>query len=626
MDVYAFFTAFAGILFLFMALRFISVKKEYGVKFIFITTNLLFFILSFSLFFAIYATAPETQRLLFRLAVSVWLIIPLMLVSLAIPIAQRYRKKMIRVVRFVLLPLLFILIVTFQRAPLSVFDFYESSGGMLVYSFNQPGYWHYIAGLYCLLCGAITMWLLLRLKQTLYPYVSPKQKWQALLIIVPVPYFYLTVIILDIALPGLQNGLVLGATHLIGVPSSAALFYSATMYGSTANTWEELSGLFIQRIRQVIFFLDNQGHITYVNKFGLELLGHPLHEVSGKPVENFFSQPLIIKKQINLAGHVLESQRETVQLLPANASPVPCIVNIIKVPGKVYDKPGYVLVGIDIQEKVNLQSRVKERILIASKLHGLKTSLEKSVARRQNELSKAKEILEKEVANRMHVEKKLMREASLKETMLREIHHRVKNNIQMIISLINMGASETDTCEEMHKVYSHLTKRVRDISYVHDYFYDLPSMHRVNFNHFITKTTNELKCRKSKGKQILFKILGSDKTLTVKQAIPCGIILYELLTNAMQHAFPDPEVKNNQDINKSLVTVVFDFSDNDFYLKVKDNGVGMSVKQGAPANKGLGLSLVSNLVNDDLQGDITYSKTNGTNITVRFQGDFVNTV
>ncbi len=625
MDVYAFFTAFAGLLYVFMAFRFLSLKKESAAKFLFSSLNLLLFIIAFSLFFAFYTTVQQTQLLLFQVAVTGWLVLPLLMVGLAIPFSQKYRKHVLRLLAFVLFPVALALIASFNSSPFSIMNIYMNSIGLPVYSFDPQSYWHYLLGLYFFLAGSITLWLLLRLNKTIFPYVSQKQKWQARLIILPVPFFYLPVIFFDIVLPGMQMAVLPNVTHLLGLPALAALFYSATMFDSNDMIWEELSGIFIQRIKQLIFFLDSRGEITYVNRFGAELLNYPLHEIAGKPAASFFRQPLALNKLINMAGFVHDNQKETMYLLPHNDNPVPLAVNVVKVPGKVYEKSGYVLIGLDIREKVFLQSRVNERIRVEARLQSLSQNLERRVASRQDELVRAKKLLDKEVASRQEAEKKLIREVSVKEEMLREIHHRVKNNIQLVISLINIVSGQDKVSEDLRKVYLHLAKRIRDVSYIHDYFYDLPSMGRVNFNHFIRKTTNELKSRRSKGQQIQFKLVVTEQPLTVKQAIPCGIVVYELLTNVIDHAFPESEAQDNPVLATSTVNVEFNYTEPLFQLNVKDNGIGLPLQKGQPEKEGLGLNLVHTIVKEDLKGDIAIDNYNGTNIKICFRGDPVNT-
>lgn len=190
----------------------------------------------------------------------------------------------------------------------------------------------------------------------------------------------------------------------------------------------------------------------------------------------------------------------------------------------------------------------------------------------------------------------------------------------MVISLINMVSAESGIKDDLKQEYWKLAKRIRGVSYIHDYFYDLPSMGQVNFNHFIARATSELRSTKPKGKQILFKMVVSDKLLTVKQAIPCGIIVYELLSNAIEHAFPEAEIKNRPIFALSTVYVEFEYTEHSFHLFIKDNGIGLPVNNGYPSSEGLGLNLVNNLVKEDLQGDISFDNINGTSIKIKFHG------
>ena len=620
MEVYAFFTAFAGIIYFFIALRFFSLKREATLKYLFTGINLLLCILSFLVYFAIYAKDQETKQLLYRLATTGWITLPLLLAGLIIPFSQQYTARFSRIILYILLPLAVALIVRFHWAPSYIFNLYQNPRGILVYTLNTNSFWPYLAGFYYALAGTITLSFLLRLKKGIYPYASRRHKWQFMLLVLPLFFFYLVIIATEIILPSIRESFIPGGTHLIGLIPAVAVFHSFTMHGSTTMIWEELSGIFIQRIKQLILFLDSRGNITYVNRFAAQMMNYPIHEILGKPAANFFNQPLTLNKQINLAGFMQKDQKQAMFLLPQKGSPLPCLVNVIKVNGKVFEDSGYVLVGLDIREKVNLQSRVRDRIRFETRLQALKKDLEKRVSTRQNELLKAKELLDKEVATRKEIEKKLIKDLAFKEDMLREIHHRVKNNMQMVISLINMISTESGIKDDLKHEYGNLARRIRDVSYIHDYFYNLPSMGHVNFNHFITRTTSELRSTKLKGKQILFKMMVSDKPLTVKQAIPCGIIVYELLTNAIQHAFPEAAIKNRPIFALSTVYVEFTYTEHSFQLFIKDNGIGLPARRNYASSEGLGLDLVNNIVKEDLQGDISFDNDNGTCIRINFHG------
>ena len=616
MDAYAFFTVFAGTLYVMMAAYFFLFKRRVSEKLFYAATFILLAILAISWFLIANTDHRETQVLLYRIAFSAWILYPVMRFALAIPYSQQYAGTIRLVLFWFLAPVSVILLAWLHWNPLSMLNINPE---VPVYTLDSQCFWPYLAGLFYLVSGITGTWLIIKLNQPIYPYVSKRQRMHALSLTIPIPLFYLVVLYFDIIRPHMGIAQTLSVLHLIGLAPAIGIFYSFAREGNSNNDLEELSGLFIQKIRQMMLFLDHQGKVVYANPFGASMLNLPVHKVAGQPVESYFARPYQIRKQINMAGYAAPDRREVQYLLPANTKPIPCMVNVFRLTDNMYKKAGYVLIGHDVREQVDLQRRIRERIQVESTLQQMKQNMEKRIRIRRQELSGAGQLLEQEVEQHRKVENKLRQELALKEEMLREIHHRVKNNIQMVVSLINMLDSDPSSAEELRAFQANLAKRAREVSYIHDYFYDLPSMGKVNFKHFITKTARELKSRHPNGKQVHFEWRVTEKPLVVDQAISCGIVVYELILNALQHAFPPTAQEGKPIWAQSTVNIHFDALDQVFRLNVVDNGIGIGLTDKSPVNEGMGLHLVQTIVKEDLHGNILYDNANGTSIEIRFQ-------
>lgn len=157
-------------------------------------------------------------------------------------------------------------------------------------------------------------------------------------------------------------------------------------------------------------------------------------------------------------------------------------------------------------------------------------------------------------------EKSLKKALIEKETLLKEIHHRVKNNLQIIISLINLQAQKAEDKELLKET----TNRIRAIARVHEKIYQSEDLASINLKEYIKDIISELKAT-YKLPRIKFNIQIQDIKLTINQAIPCGLIINETLTNSMKHAFPDRE---------GTITVKAYKSRDSINLIMEDDGIG----------------------------------------------------
>jgi PAS domain S-box-containing protein len=159
-----------------------------------------------------------------------------------------------------------------------------------------------------------------------------------------------------------------------------------------------------------------------------------------------------------------------------------------------------------------------------------------------------------------------------KEVLLKEIHHRVKNNLQMIVSLLNIQKQRIDS-RELAEELSVLQNRVTAIAHIHEALYGSESFSKIRFDDYARSILHDLSyvyAATSRGIHVREELSPVD--LTIEQAIPCGLILNELLTNSFKHAFADTG-------NDGKTVALAMSRDGDVVtLAVSDNGVGMPEK------------------------------------------------
>ncbi|WP_051295076.1 PAS domain S-box protein [Maridesulfovibrio bastinii] len=195
-----------------------------------------------------------------------------------------------------------------------------------------------------------------------------------------------------------------------------------------------------------------------------------------------------------------------------------------------------------------------------------------------------------------------------KETLLREVHHRVKNNMQVISSLLNLQTEYIRDPEDL-KLIRHSIERVRSMAYVHEHLYRSDDLSRINFASYIEYLGDRLFKAYGCGSKIRFVNSLDIVRLSIDQALPCGLIVNELITNAINHAFPD-DFKDDQ----RFVKVILRCYEDTVELDVQDNGVGCSSEEGRGT---LGLTLVETLVSQ-LGGNLSKDCMHGTRYQLTF--------
>ncbi|MBI1836888.1 MAG: sensor histidine kinase [Flavobacteriia bacterium] len=210
------------------------------------------------------------------------------------------------------------------------------------------------------------------------------------------------------------------------------------------------------------------------------------------------------------------------------------------------------------------------------------------------------------------IEKNELIDAALKEKviLLKEIHHRVKNNLQIISSLLNLQSRNVDDPNALN-VLAEGKERIQAIALIHQKLYQADSFASIDMESYIIDLTQQLlRTYISNEKKINLTIDSPNINLNLDTAVPVGLIICELVTNAFKHAF-------NNKTEGNLIVRLYQLSDpSNFILEVKDDGSGFNAK----AKKiGLGSEIVESLA-EQLDGELsTYSSEEGTLIKIFFK-------
>jgi len=211
---------------------------------------------------------------------------------------------------------------------------------------------------------------------------------------------------------------------------------------------------------------------------------------------------------------------------------------------------------------------------------------------------------------RKQTEEQIMKSLDEKDLLLKEIHHRVKNNLQVISSLLNLQSRYIED-RSYKEVFKEIQDRVRTMALIHEQLYQSRDLANVNLNEYIKRLVDSLfRSHRLDPERIALKIEGDDVLLGIDKAIPCGLIINELVTNSLKHAFPE---EKGGEINIMLCSNKKDRIE----LVVSDNGVGFQSPLDFRNTDSLGMQLVIMLVRQ-IGGSIDLEKDGGTTFRISF--------
>jgi two-component sensor histidine kinase len=234
----------------------------------------------------------------------------------------------------------------------------------------------------------------------------------------------------------------------------------------------------------------------------------------------------------------------------------------------------------------------------------------------KNNLSRLLPAVERELREaenrraRRQAEEQLKASLREKEVLLQEVHHRVKNNLQVISSILNLQ-SQYIKDEHALRLFKESQSRIRSISLVHEKLYRSKDLVRIDFSEYVQEiATNLFHLYGKDPAAISLKLDIHALSMHVNTAIPCGIIINELVSNALKYAFPG-------DRKGQIRIGLQELQDHQYILTVRDDGIGFPKDLEFRRTETLGMQLVVTLI-DQLGGMIHLNNGEGTTFTVRF--------
>ena len=376
-----------------------------------------------------------------------------------------------------------------------------------------------------------------------------------------------------------------------------------------------------------IIVWDPKFRVTRFNNAFERLTGYTSDEVIGQDLNMLFPQASR-KESLNKIERTLSDKYwESVDI------PILCKNGRIRLAlwnsANIYAEDGTTLLatiaqGQDITERkkaeeqlmaANQQLTASEQQLRAANQQSSASEQQLRAANQQlwaseQQLKAANQQLQAEVTERKSVEEKIKASLKEKEVLLKEIHHRVKNNMQVISSILNIQSKYVED-EKALEIFKNGQSRIRSMALVHEKLYESEDLANIDFAEYVHSITHYLFGLHEISPRIRLNLDIKDVLLDVNTAIPCGLIINELISNSLKYAFPEG-------IEDEICIQLSSDKDGELTLIVEDNGIGFPKDLDFRKTESLGMQLIIMLV-EQLEGTVELDKTKGTRLTITFE-------
>jgi two-component system, sensor histidine kinase PdtaS len=216
-----------------------------------------------------------------------------------------------------------------------------------------------------------------------------------------------------------------------------------------------------------------------------------------------------------------------------------------------------------------------------------------------------------DLSERKQSEKRIQDALQQKDLLLKEVHHRVKNNLQVVHSLLDLQALKISD-SDMVDLLRDSQNRIRSMSLIHQTLYQSQDFAHVDFQRFLGELLPRLtESYGARSRQVRIDIRSADVRLPINDAIPCGLIVNELVSNALKHGFPN-------DRRGTVLVEISEAGGQVVTLSISDDGQGIAPDRDLARSDSLGLQLV-NLLTRQLHGQLDVQRGNPTRFTLTFR-------
>jgi PAS domain S-box-containing protein len=325
----------------------------------------------------------------------------------------------------------------------------------------------------------------------------------------------------------------------------------------------------VETANEGISLIDSEGNVIYVNKKLADMLEYSPEEFIGRPTWDFVATEDVLKNKSEIEKRRLGvSESYEIKLIRKSGSSLWVFINA----KSIFDENGKFIGSLSMHTDITKRKEAEEAL------------------------------------NNIEIARK------------KEIHHRIKNNLQVISSLLDLQADKFKDRgkirdSEVQEAFRESQNRVKSMALIHEELHKGEGFEKLNFSSYIKELADNLFLTYSLGNNDINLNMELDKNVFFDMdiAIPFGIIINELVSNSLKYAFPE---RSDGEIQIKLCRE--EDSDTSFILSVSDNGIGISKDINIKDIDSLGLQLVTSLV-DQLDGELELKRDNGTEFIIRFK-------
>ncbi len=231
-----------------------------------------------------------------------------------------------------------------------------------------------------------------------------------------------------------------------------------------------------------------------------------------------------------------------------------------------------------------------------------------------DELIQSVSLMIEDVTETRKTQEKMLNDLREKETLIKEIHHRVKNNMQVIISLLRLQSYQLSS-KAHQDAFRELEQRITAMSYVHEDLYKSHNLSDIRFEEYIRKISSNLGSLYNKPIKVYNHVEMNNPHINIDLAMPCGLVVNELLSNAFKHAFHKKDQPGN---SVHRIDIYFTENPLNYELRVIDNGSGLEDGNDPYQSKTMGFHLIKVIVEEQLRGSWNVVSNDGLKVSVVF--------
>ncbi len=380
------------------------------------------------------------------------------------------------------------------------------------------------------------------------------------------------------------------------------LFYLVLRYNSdrlqrdAERRYSARLQLYIESLEEAsdcILIADSSGTLLFANNTITEGLNKTPSEVIG---ESLWGVLFENEDDVSRARSQLEANGRyhgEVLLAGSDGSTVTHDVTIAAVQQTSHEERAYVGISRD----------VTQRKITEAELEDYRKNLERLVEVRT-------EALQKEIAENKAIQLHLADSLQEKELLIKEVHHRVKNNMQVISSLLSIQAHGAGD-----EVYSNMLnesqQRIKSMALIHETLYQSKDLLKIDFQEYIESLTTSLSRSYSvPGVSVYVDVNVDHVELDLETAVPCGLVINELVSNSLKHAFHGKE-------GTAIIDIDFVANDCRYDLRIADNGIGLPANFDLHKNTSMGMEIVS-ILTTQLEGELSAHSDQGAVFEISF--------